>query len=62
LREISRLIAIKVAQTARDEGFGRALDDAAIKAEIEASCWFPDYPSFPPQPPGKPGPVREQTA
>jgi malic enzyme len=62
LREVSRLIAIKVAQTARDEGFGRALDDAEIEAEIEASCWFPDYPPFQPQAPGELGLVEEKPA
>jgi malate dehydrogenase (oxaloacetate-decarboxylating) len=52
LRRVSRLIAVKIAQTARDQGSGRTLEDAEIEAEIEASCWFPDYPS--PQPPSGP--------
>jgi malic enzyme len=43
LRTASRLIAFKVAQTARDEGSGRSLDDEALQAAIEDFCWFPDY-------------------
>jgi malic enzyme len=61
LREVSRLIAFKIAQTARDQGFGRALNDAEIKAEIEASCWFPDYPSLQPHAPGE-LPLAEEPA
>jgi malic enzyme len=45
LRTVSRLIAFKVAQTARDEGFGQSLDDEALQAAIEDFCWFPDYPA-----------------
>jgi malate dehydrogenase (oxaloacetate-decarboxylating) len=43
LREVSRLIAFKVAQTARDAGFGRSLEDEAIQKLIEKFCWLPDY-------------------
>jgi len=43
LREVSRLIAFKVAQTAREEGVGRTMDDAALKDGIEKFTWFPDY-------------------
>lgn len=43
LREISRLIAFRVVNKAREEGCGRSLDDEHLQAEIEASCWFPDY-------------------
>jgi malate dehydrogenase (oxaloacetate-decarboxylating) len=43
LRAASQLIAFKVAQTARDEGFGQSLDDKALQAAIEKFCWFPDY-------------------
>jgi malic enzyme len=45
LRTASSLIAIKVAQTARDEGFGQSLDDQALQAAIKDFCWFPDYPA-----------------
>ena len=38
------LIAFQVARTARDEGFGHSLDDAALQAAIEDFCWMPDYP------------------
>jgi len=45
LRAVSQLIAFKVAQTAREEGCGRSLDDAALQAAIEEFIWFPDYPA-----------------
>ena len=51
LRAVSRLIAFKVAQTARDEGFGRSLDDQALQAAIEEFCWFPDYAATEPTAP-----------
>src|SRR5262249_8890159 len=44
LREASKSIAFKVAQTARAEGLGRTLDDDSLRTEIEDFCWFPDYP------------------
>jgi malate dehydrogenase (oxaloacetate-decarboxylating) len=43
LREVSKRIAFSVAQRAREEGFGRTLDDDAIRNAIEDFCWFPDY-------------------
>lgn len=43
LRAASKLIAFKVAQTARDEGCGRSLDDNALQAAIDQFTWFPDY-------------------
>jgi malic enzyme len=43
LRAVSRAIAFKVAQTARDEGFGRSFEDNALQEAIDAFCWFPDY-------------------
>jgi len=48
LREVSKQIAFKVAQTARDQGLGRTSDDDSLRAEIDSFCWFPDYsaPSF----------------
>lgn len=55
LREVSRLIAFKVAQTARDQGFGRSLEDAAVREEIDRFCWFPDYVPLDAHPGGKPG-------
>jgi len=43
LRTVSQLIALKVAQTARDEGCGRTLDDDSLKAAIAEFCWQPNY-------------------
>jgi malic enzyme len=43
LREISRAIGFKVAQTARDEGIGRSHDDNALEAEFDKFIWYPDY-------------------
>ena len=43
LRQASKAIAFRVAQTARTEGVGRTLDDDALRTEIDDSCWFPDY-------------------
>ena len=45
LREISRAIGFKVAQTARDEGTGRKLDDAHLQAALAKFVWYPDYPA-----------------
>lgn len=44
LREVSRSIAFRVAQTAREAGLGRSLDDHALQTAIDDFCWFPDYP------------------
>jgi len=46
LRQVSQRIAFRVAQTARDEGLGQALEDAAIQTAIENFCWFPNYEDF----------------
>ncbi len=43
LRKISRAIGFKVAQTARDEGIGRKLDDAQLNAALDKFIWHPDY-------------------
>ena len=47
LRQISRLIGFKVGQTAREEGFGRSLDDKEIESAIEDFIWSPNYPEKP---------------
>jgi malic enzyme len=47
LQEVSRQIAFKVAQTARDQGFGRTLEDSELKEAIESFWWYPDYSSAP---------------
>lgn len=46
LRAVSRLVAFKVAQMAREEGVGRTLDDTSIQAELEAHIWVPEYPEL----------------
>jgi malic enzyme len=61
LRAVSKLIAFKVAQTAREEGCGRSLDDAELEAAIEEFVWFPDYPAKTAIP-AQPGPVLEPAA
>jgi len=43
LREISRAIGFKVAQTARDEGIGRTFTDDALATELDDFIWYPDY-------------------
>ncbi len=43
LRAISRKIAVTVAETARDEGRARIVDDACIEHDVDAQMWFPDY-------------------
>lgn len=43
LREISRAIGFRVAQTARDEGVGRSTEDETLKAELDKFIWYPDY-------------------
>jgi malic enzyme len=43
LREVSKLIAFEVARKAREHGFGRSLDDDAIRSALDEFCWFPDY-------------------
>jgi malic enzyme len=62
LREVSRLIAFKVAQTARDEGCGRSLEDGPIQAAIDEFCWWPEYESCAqatvPQPPRHEEPIE----
>lgn len=43
LREVSRRIAFRVAQTAREQGVGSTHSDEALMAAIDEFCWFPDY-------------------
>ncbi len=45
LRQVSGRIAFKVAQCARDAGFGRTLTDLELEAAISDFCWHPDYPT-----------------
>jgi malic enzyme len=58
LRDVTRLIALQVAQTARQEGLGRTLTDQALASAVEEFCWFPDYPGadsrMPESPPADP--------
>lgn len=48
LRQISQKIGFKVAQTARDEGMGRMLDDEALDITLREFMWLPEYPHSPP--------------
>jgi malic enzyme len=43
LRTISRRIALKVAQTARDEGYANFMSDDALEAALDEFMWFPNY-------------------
>jgi malic enzyme len=43
LRSISRVIALTVAQTARDEGLGNSLSDEALQSALDDFIWYPDY-------------------
>ncbi|HTL58847.1 MAG TPA: NAD-dependent malic enzyme [Candidatus Limnocylindrales bacterium] len=43
LRQVSYQIAFRVAQTARDAGLGRTLDDESFRTAIDEFCWFPEY-------------------
>ena len=45
LRRVSQIIAFKVAQCARDKGFGRSLNDQELEAAIADFCWHPEYPT-----------------
>ena len=56
LRAVSKLIAFKVAQTARDEGCGRSLEDAELQTAIDEFVWQPVYPSEPAVP-AQPAPM-----
>jgi len=46
LRAVSRLVAFKVAQMARDEGAGRTLEDESIQKELDELIWMPEYPDL----------------
>jgi malate dehydrogenase (oxaloacetate-decarboxylating) len=60
LRAVSKLIAFKVAQTARDEGCGRSLEDSELQAAIDEFVWFPEYLAKPAAAAlAQPGPVLE---
>jgi len=59
LRDASRLIAFRVAQAARSEGFGQGLDDDALQAAIDRFFWWPDYAATVPSPTSRP---RRSTA
>jgi len=46
LRAVSRQVAFKVAQVARDQGVGRTLDDETIQAELDEMIWQVEYPDL----------------
>jgi malic enzyme len=43
LRAVSRVIALTVAQTARDEHVSPAQSDSELETALEKFCWFPHY-------------------
>ena len=45
LREVSRAVAIAVAETAQSEGVARSLDEE-IETVVDAAMWSPDYPHY----------------
>jgi malic enzyme len=46
LRRVSRAIAIRVIQEARDSGIGRAYHDDQIDAAVDAAMWYPAYTHY----------------
>jgi malic enzyme len=46
LRQVSQKVALRVAQTSRNEGVGPAIDDAILQERIESWCWYPEYKSL----------------
>jgi malic enzyme len=62
LREISRAIGFRVAQTARDEGIGQSVGDESLRAAVDAFIWYPDYGKVPPAPKGRPTTSRPKVS
>jgi malate dehydrogenase (oxaloacetate-decarboxylating) len=46
LRAVSRHVAFRVAQQARDYGLGRTIEDDVIEAELDQMIWAPEYPDL----------------
>ena len=49
LRWVSRAIAIRVIQEARDSGIGRAYHDDQIEPTVETAVWYPAYSAYQPE-------------
>jgi malic enzyme len=49
LRRVSRAIAIRVIQEARDSGIGRAFHDDQIEPTVDAAMWYPVYSAYQPE-------------
>jgi len=49
LRKVSRAIAIRVIQEARDSGIGRAYQDDEIEPTVDAAMWYPAYAAYQPK-------------
>jgi malate dehydrogenase (oxaloacetate-decarboxylating) len=49
LRRVSRAIAIRVIQEARDSGVGRAYHDEQIEPTVDAAMWYPAYSAYQPE-------------
>ncbi|HYU56707.1 MAG TPA: malic enzyme-like NAD(P)-binding protein, partial [Actinomycetota bacterium] len=48
LRAVSRAVAVRVATSARDGGYGRALSDDQIERATAGAMWFPAYRRYRP--------------
>jgi malate dehydrogenase (oxaloacetate-decarboxylating) len=48
LRAVSRAVAFATVRTLRETGYGRALPDEAIEAELDAAIWTPAYRRYEP--------------
>ena len=49
LRKVSRTIAIRVIQEARDSGIGRSYQDDEIEPTVDAAMWYPAYTAYQPK-------------
>jgi len=49
LRRVSRAIAIRMIQGARDSGIGRAYHDDQIEPTVETAMWYPAYSAYQPE-------------
>jgi malic enzyme len=48
LRKVSRQIACRVVQEARDSGLGRVYRDEQVEQAVDSAMWYPDYVGYVP--------------